>query len=322
VIAAIIRSIFAQTVTLTLRLRFSAALFTWVREATLLLTNSPLTAIIRQNLSPFSGLLYSHKTFGASLMNQTSFSCPQCRQMRLFQQKTMNHTPHILASVFLCGLWLPIWIIMALNDNEPWRCAFCGFTDRTEYLANPQLREIHSAQAAERQRQDQQRKLVRGQLAARRRAEREGSTFQERIAYFVSDFISENKQILTIAGVVMIAAAALIFALSFLPSPQPPNQPTSYKPTEPQATQSAAALTRKTFAQSTELQWNQKFPGYLITATGADNETLEISHPSVDPNFVQRFKGKQNVETRAEIKRLGFKQVMIKNSTKSWIVIP
>ena len=72
--------------------------------------------------------------------------------MRLFQAMTMNHTPHILASVFLCGLWLPIWIILALSESHDWRCAFCGFTDHVNYLSRPGLR-------AEEQRQ----RLIRAQ---------------------------------------------------------------------------------------------------------------------------------------------------------------
>lgn len=73
-------------------------------------------------------------------MKTASFYCPQCKAQRLFQQQTMSHTPHILASVFLCGLWLPIWILLALSDNQPFRCHMCGFTDQIKYLNDPLLR--------------------------------------------------------------------------------------------------------------------------------------------------------------------------------------
>jgi hypothetical protein len=38
---------------------------------------------------------------------------------------------------------------MAATNDPPFRCAFCGFTDQTKYLANPGLREreIHEAAA-------------------------------------------------------------------------------------------------------------------------------------------------------------------------------
>jgi len=67
-------------------------------------------------------------------MNQSSFYCPQCQQQRLFGQETMSHTPHIIASIFLCGLWLPIWLILAATDNKPWHCQFCGFTAPVKQL--------------------------------------------------------------------------------------------------------------------------------------------------------------------------------------------
>jgi hypothetical protein len=32
--------------------------------------------------------------------------------------KPVNHVLHLLASVFLCGLWLPIWILIAVSGGE------------------------------------------------------------------------------------------------------------------------------------------------------------------------------------------------------------
>jgi hypothetical protein len=74
-------------------------------------------------------------------MDQASFFCPRCQQFRLFQSKPMNHTPHILASIFLCGLYLPVWIILALIDQPAWVCAFCGYHDKTQYLEDPTLKQ-------------------------------------------------------------------------------------------------------------------------------------------------------------------------------------
>jgi hypothetical protein len=34
------------------------------------------------------------------------------------QGKPVNHVLHLLATVLLCGLWLPIWIIIALDGGE------------------------------------------------------------------------------------------------------------------------------------------------------------------------------------------------------------
>lgn len=32
--------------------------------------------------------------------------------------RPVNHVLHLLASVFLCGLWLPIWFVMAMAGGE------------------------------------------------------------------------------------------------------------------------------------------------------------------------------------------------------------
>lgn len=32
--------------------------------------------------------------------------------------KPVNHVLHLLATVFLCGLWLPMWIILAVSGGE------------------------------------------------------------------------------------------------------------------------------------------------------------------------------------------------------------
>ena len=32
--------------------------------------------------------------------------------------KPVNHVLHLLATVFLCGLWLPIWILIAIDGGE------------------------------------------------------------------------------------------------------------------------------------------------------------------------------------------------------------
>lgn len=42
-----------------------------------------------------------------------------------------NHVLHLLVTVLLCGLWVPVWIIMALSHREygNWRCMECGGTD-------------------------------------------------------------------------------------------------------------------------------------------------------------------------------------------------
>lgn len=38
-----------------------------------------------------------------------------------------NHVLHALLTLFLCGLWLPVWIVAALlAPSDYWRCSQCG----------------------------------------------------------------------------------------------------------------------------------------------------------------------------------------------------
>lgn len=42
-------------------------------------------------------------------------------------QQTPNHVVHALVSLFLIGLWIPVWILIALGSgNEPAACVKCG----------------------------------------------------------------------------------------------------------------------------------------------------------------------------------------------------
>lgn len=57
---------------------------------------------------------------------ESSDFCATCRRQVLTRRETANHLLHAaLTLIFTCGLWLPIWIICAL-DAGPWRCTSCG----------------------------------------------------------------------------------------------------------------------------------------------------------------------------------------------------
>lgn len=68
-------------------------------------------------------------------MKQASFHCPRCKQHRLFQSEELNHVAHLIASIFLCGLWLPVWLILAVFERPIWRCSFCGSSPVTAKAA-------------------------------------------------------------------------------------------------------------------------------------------------------------------------------------------
>lgn len=52
--------------------------------------------------------------------------CPDCGRNVLARARSINHVVHILAAVFLCGLWLPIWGLMCVFDAPHWLCNRCG----------------------------------------------------------------------------------------------------------------------------------------------------------------------------------------------------
>lgn len=61
---------------------------------------------------------------------RAQYHCPTCNRATLHEQDPdpVNHLVHLLATIFLCGFWLPIWIIMALGNSigRPMRCLTCG----------------------------------------------------------------------------------------------------------------------------------------------------------------------------------------------------
>jgi hypothetical protein len=51
--------------------------------------------------------------------------CHQRGWQTVFQRPAINHVAHLLASIFLCLLWLPVWFLVVLTQS-PWRCSQCG----------------------------------------------------------------------------------------------------------------------------------------------------------------------------------------------------
>ena len=59
-------------------------------------------------------------------------NCPTCNRATLHIRNTYDvpHVLHLLVTIFLCGVWLPVWLadtlIDAIAPGEPWRCQNCG----------------------------------------------------------------------------------------------------------------------------------------------------------------------------------------------------
>lgn len=86
-------------------------------------------------------------------IQQASFYCPNCKQQKLFTRQGTSNLAHAVITLFLCGLWLPIWILISIGEgSKPYFCSNCGYANSPQNLANP----LHAQQQA---------------MAAQRRAE-------------------------------------------------------------------------------------------------------------------------------------------------------
>lgn len=62
-------------------------------------------------------------------MPQTSNYCVYCDRRRLFvaDNKSPDHVLHLVITFLVCGLWLPVWIFLAVTACSPrYRCSDCG----------------------------------------------------------------------------------------------------------------------------------------------------------------------------------------------------
>lgn len=50
--------------------------------------------------------------------------CSRCRKHVPAVRKSPNHVLHAIMTLLVCGLWIPIWILAALNQT--YHCPNCG----------------------------------------------------------------------------------------------------------------------------------------------------------------------------------------------------
>src|SRR5262245_52252367 len=58
---------------------------------------------------------------------ESSGWCKNCDCQVMIRKETANHLIHALVTLFLCGFWLPFWILVWLSEG-PYRCTRCGAT--------------------------------------------------------------------------------------------------------------------------------------------------------------------------------------------------
>jgi len=52
--------------------------------------------------------------------------CHHCQENVLMVRKGPNHILHFLLSLFTCGFWVIIWILVSIRFGG-WRCNRCGY---------------------------------------------------------------------------------------------------------------------------------------------------------------------------------------------------
>ena len=54
------------------------------------------------------------------------YPCSNCQKQTVHIQKRINHILHLLLSVLCLGLWVIVWIFIALFGNRTPVCTICG----------------------------------------------------------------------------------------------------------------------------------------------------------------------------------------------------
>lgn len=60
-------------------------------------------------------------------MRQLQLQCGKCDAILPHNQATPNHVVHALVSLFVLGLWIPVWIVIAFGSGKaPATCIKCS----------------------------------------------------------------------------------------------------------------------------------------------------------------------------------------------------
>ena len=60
------------------------------------------------------------------ISDQARRYCAHCRKQVIAMTVTPRHLLHFLLSLFTCGLWIPVWILLAVAKRGACRCPLCG----------------------------------------------------------------------------------------------------------------------------------------------------------------------------------------------------
>jgi|GEM_PF-1478161 hypothetical protein len=77
--------------------------------------------------------------------------CPEDDRMVLAEKQTPNHILHLILSLVTAGLWIIVWVLVALlNDFNAYRCPHCGGKTRHKPprgWKKPPRREVYEDEA-------------------------------------------------------------------------------------------------------------------------------------------------------------------------------
>src|SRR4051812_30748173 len=60
-------------------------------------------------------------------IRQLQLDCAVCNSVMPHNQTTPNHVVHGIVSVCLIGLWIPVWLLIAVSaGKDPATCVKCG----------------------------------------------------------------------------------------------------------------------------------------------------------------------------------------------------
>ncbi len=59
-------------------------------------------------------------------IDQSHKYCRCCQRSQMHFRKGTNHILHLLLTVFMCGWWLPVWLLLAVKVGG-WQCETCGY---------------------------------------------------------------------------------------------------------------------------------------------------------------------------------------------------
>lgn len=57
---------------------------------------------------------------------QTGSYCPSCQKNVMAVGSSPNHLLHLVLSFITAGLWLVVWLLLAIGTMGNYRCSQCG----------------------------------------------------------------------------------------------------------------------------------------------------------------------------------------------------